>query len=167
MPSPKKFVLYVAAGALTATLAAPPALAATQTGAPQTGARQSVGLHPDAPRTGDSDDQSEDQRARERWVRDQWDWAEEHRDRQHQDDRQRHTEGRVTARGGLELRDKPTSTSDVIRTEPYGATVHIFCQTVGDHVGGNDRWYQLTDGVWAWGSAQHITPKSGHTPRWC
>jgi hypothetical protein len=79
----------------------------------------------------------------------------------------RYTEGRVTARAGLKLRDKPTRGSRVIRTEPYGATVHIFCKTRGDHVSGNDHWYLLTDGTWAWGSARYIAPKRGHDPRWC
>ncbi|MFI0982395.1 SH3 domain-containing protein [Streptomyces sp. NPDC021093] len=79
----------------------------------------------------------------------------------------RHTEGRVTARGGLKLRDKPTRSSRIIRVEPYGATVHIFCKTTGDHVEGNNHWYLLTDGTWAWGSAQYIVPRDGHSPRWC
>ncbi|GAA3492103.1 MULTISPECIES: SH3 domain-containing protein [Streptomyces] len=79
----------------------------------------------------------------------------------------RHTEGRVVARSGLKLRDKPTRSSRIIRTEPYGATVHIFCRTTGDHVEGNDHWYLLTDGTWAWGSARYIVPKGGHSPRWC
>jgi hypothetical protein len=79
----------------------------------------------------------------------------------------RHTEGRVTARSGLKLRDKPTRSSRVIRTEPYGAIVHIYCKTTGDHVEGNDHWYLLTDGTWAWGSAQYIVPRGGQPPRWC
>lgn len=79
----------------------------------------------------------------------------------------RRTEGRVIAKSGLKLRDKPTRSSRVIRTEPYGAIVHIFCKTRGDHVGGNDQWYQLTDGTWAWGSARYIVPRNGQNPRWC
>ncbi|MFI5802227.1 SH3 domain-containing protein [Streptomyces sp. NPDC051561] len=121
----KRTFLYVAAGALTATLAATPALAETDSSGSSDATGTSTAQHP------------------------------------------RHTEGRVTAKSGLRLRDKPTRSSRIIRTEPYGATVHIFCKTVGDHVDGNDHWYLLTDGTWAWGSAQYIVPKGGHTPRWC
>lgn len=74
--------------------------------------------------------------------------------------------GQVTAKTGLLLRDAPTRGSHVIRTEPYGAIVHIFCKTRGDDVGGNDRWYLLTDGTWAWGSAHYIA-NIGPAPRWC
>jgi hypothetical protein len=123
----KKTALYIAAGALTATLAATPALAESGTGAgagTESGTGATTAQHP------------------------------------------QHTEGRVTAKSGLRLRDKPTRSSRIIRTEPYGATVHIFCKTTGDHVEGNDHWYLLTDGTWAWGSAQYIVPL-GHAPRWC
>ncbi|MFF0743936.1 SH3 domain-containing protein [Streptomyces sp. NPDC004111] len=126
MLTPKKTALWIAAGALTATLAATPALAGT---------------------AGASDAASGSDGAATA---------------QHP----RHTEGRVTAKSGLRLRDKPTRSSRIIRTEPYGATVHIFCKTTGDHVEGNDHWYLLTDGTWAWGSAQYIVPL-GQNPRWC
>ncbi|MER5888557.1 SH3 domain-containing protein [Streptomyces sp. NPDC001941] len=74
--------------------------------------------------------------------------------------------GKVTARSGLLLRDNPTRSSRVVRTEPYGKVVHIFCKTRGQSVDGNDRWYQLTDGTWAWGSAAYIA-NLGAAPRWC
>lgn len=74
--------------------------------------------------------------------------------------------GRVVAHGGLLLRDAPTRGSRVIRTEPYGAIVPIFCKTGGDNVGGNHLWYLLTDGTWAWGSAKYIN-NIGAAPRWC
>ncbi|MEV0324416.1 SH3 domain-containing protein [Streptomyces sp. NPDC050658] len=74
--------------------------------------------------------------------------------------------GRVTAKTGLLLRTAPTRGSEVIRTEPYGAIVTIFCKTTGDHVNGNDRWYLLTDGTWAWGAAYYIQ-NIGPAPRWC
>jgi hypothetical protein len=74
--------------------------------------------------------------------------------------------GRVTAHGGLVLRDAPTRGSAVIRVEPYGAIVHIFCKTRGEWVGGNNLWYLLTDGTWAWGSAKYID-NIGAAPRWC
>lgn len=74
--------------------------------------------------------------------------------------------GRVIARTGLLLRDKPTRSSRVIGTAAYGQIVHIFCKTRGDDVDGNDRWYLLTDGTWAWGSARYIE-NIGQAPRWC
>ncbi|WP_329147985.1 SH3 domain-containing protein [Streptomyces niveus] len=74
--------------------------------------------------------------------------------------------GRVIARSGLLLRDRPTRSSRVIGTAAYGQIVHIFCKTRGDNVNGNDRWYLLTDGNWAWGSAAYIE-NIGQAPRWC
>ncbi len=74
--------------------------------------------------------------------------------------------GRINARNGLVLRDAPTRGSRIVRTEPYGAYVHIFCKTRGENVQGNDRWYLLTDGTWAWGAAQYID-NIGVAPRWC
>ncbi|CAM5505698.1 hypothetical protein GCM10010329_63700 [Streptomyces spiroverticillatus] len=143
MLTPQKFALCVAAGALTATLAATPALA--DHAVPDTAvAEQAV------PDTALADQAAPDTAPADQTAA-----------------HPRHTEGRVTARSGLKLRDKPTRSSRIIRTEPYGATVHIFCKTTGDHVEGNDHWYLLTDGTWAWGSAQYIVPKGGHSPRWC
>ncbi|MBA2944506.1 SH3 domain-containing protein [Streptomyces himalayensis] len=75
-------------------------------------------------------------------------------------------QGRVTARTGLLLRDSPTRGGRVLRSEPYGAIVSIFCKTAGDRVDGNNRWYLLTDGTWAWGSARYID-NIGKAPRWC
>ncbi|WP_306321869.1 MULTISPECIES: SH3 domain-containing protein [unclassified Streptomyces] len=74
--------------------------------------------------------------------------------------------GRVVAKSGLLLRDDPTRGAKVVRSEPYGATVTIFCKTKGDEVGGNSNWYLLTDGTWAWGSAKYIE-NVGAAPRWC
>ncbi|QCX79088.1 hypothetical protein C9F11_27425 [Streptomyces sp. YIM 121038] len=74
--------------------------------------------------------------------------------------------GKVTAKPGLLLRDRPTRGSKVVRYEPYGKIVHIFCKTRGEHVQGNDRWYLLTDGTWAWGAAHYIA-NIGPAPRWC
>ncbi len=39
-------------------------------------------------------------------------------------------------------------------------------KTSGDRVDGNDRWYLLTDGTWAWGAARSIE-NVGKAPRWC
>ncbi|MFD5894617.1 MULTISPECIES: SH3 domain-containing protein [unclassified Streptomyces] len=74
--------------------------------------------------------------------------------------------GRVTARTGLLLRDRPTRSGRVIGSAAYGSIVHILCKTRGDEVNGNDRWYLLTDGNWAWGSAAYIE-NIGKAPRWC
>ncbi len=74
--------------------------------------------------------------------------------------------GRVIARTGLLLRDAPNRGAAVIRSEPYGAVVPIFCKTTGENVDGNDRWYLLTDGTWAWGAARYIE-NIGTPPRWC
>lgn len=74
--------------------------------------------------------------------------------------------GRVTARTGLLLRDRPTRSGRVIGSAAYGSIVHILCKTHGDEVNGNDRWYLLTDGNWAWGSAAYIE-NIGKAPRWC
>ncbi|MFJ2767947.1 SH3 domain-containing protein [Streptomyces sp. NPDC087300] len=74
--------------------------------------------------------------------------------------------GRVTAKSGLLLRDAPTRGSRVIRSEPYGKVVTIFCKTTGDTVERNNLWYLLTDGTWAWGAAHYIA-NIGQVPRWC
>ncbi|MGP3635324.1 SH3 domain-containing protein, partial [Streptomyces sp. 24-1644] len=74
--------------------------------------------------------------------------------------------GRVTATTGLLLRDRPTRSSRIVGKVPYGAVVNIFCKTTGDNVDGNNRWYLLTDGTWAWGSARYIA-NIGTAPRWC
>ncbi|MGW8884002.1 SH3 domain-containing protein [Streptomyces sp. NPDC055749] len=74
--------------------------------------------------------------------------------------------GRVTAQSGLLLRDRPTRSSRIVGQVPYGAVVHIFCKTTGSNVDGNNRWYLLTNGTWAWGSARYIA-NIGTAPRWC
>ncbi|GAA1923976.1 hypothetical protein GCM10009837_56570 [Streptomyces durmitorensis] len=74
--------------------------------------------------------------------------------------------GRVTAKTGLLLRTAPTRGSHVIRSVPYGKIVSIYCKTTGDHVQGNNRWYLLTNGTWAWGAAHYIA-NIGPAPRWC
>ncbi|MBM7172530.1 SH3 domain-containing protein [Streptomyces sp. G44] len=74
--------------------------------------------------------------------------------------------GRVTAKSGLLLRDSPHRGSRVVRTEPHGKVVTIYCKTKGDRVGRTNHWYLLTDGTWAWGSANYIAT-IGKNPRWC
>lgn len=74
--------------------------------------------------------------------------------------------GRVVAKPYLILRDKPTRSSRIVGSVKYGSVVNIFCKTKGDDVDGNNRWYLLTDGTWAWGSARYIE-NIGSAPRWC
>ncbi|MGA4851309.1 SH3 domain-containing protein [Streptomyces sp. G5(2025)] len=74
--------------------------------------------------------------------------------------------GRVTAKSGLLLRDSPRRGSRVVRSEPHGKVVTIYCKTKGDRVGRTNHWYLLTDGTWAWGSANYIA-NIGKAPRWC
>jgi hypothetical protein len=78
---------------------------------------------------------------------------------------QRYT-GQVIARSGLLLRDAPTRGGSVTGFAPYNSIVHIFCKTRGQSVDGNDRWYLLTDGTWAWATARYIQ-NIGPAPRWC
>jgi hypothetical protein len=44
--------------------------------------------------------------------------------------------------------------------------VRIFCKTVGENINGNNRWYLLPDGTWAWAAAYYIK-SIGPSPRWC
>ncbi|MEV8317536.1 SH3 domain-containing protein [Streptomyces sp. NPDC059900] len=74
--------------------------------------------------------------------------------------------GRVTAKGGLLLRTAPTRGSRVVRSVPHGRIVSIYCKTTGSNVSGNNRWYLLTNGTWAWGAAHYIS-NIGPAPRWC
>ncbi|MFD7745900.1 SH3 domain-containing protein [Streptomyces sp. NPDC059698] len=74
--------------------------------------------------------------------------------------------GRVIAKPYLLLRDKPTRSSRIVGSVDYGTVVSIFCKTTGDNVDGNNRWYLLSDGTWAWGSARYIE-NIGAAPQWC
>ncbi len=74
-------------------------------------------------------------------------------------------QGVVTA-STLLLRSAPNRGSQVIRTAQRGQIVSIFCKTPGESVQGNDLWYLLPDGTWAWGSARYIDV-IGREPRWC
>lgn len=74
--------------------------------------------------------------------------------------------GRVIAKSGLLLRTSPHRGAKAIRSVPYGKVVSIYCKTTGDHVSGNNRWYLLTNGTWAWGAAHYIA-NIGPAPRWC
>lgn len=74
--------------------------------------------------------------------------------------------GKVVAKTGLLLRDKPTRSSRVVGELEYGDIVRIFCRVEGGNVDGNNRWYLLADGSWAWASAKYIR-SLGETPHWC
>ncbi|WP_328493979.1 SH3 domain-containing protein [Streptomyces sp. NBC_00414] len=78
----------------------------------------------------------------------------------------RYYKGRISAPGGLRLRDKPTRGSAVIGFAHHGEVVSIFCKTPGESVQGNPLWYLLADGTWAWGAARYID-NIGASPRWC
>lgn len=78
---------------------------------------------------------------------------------------QQYAQGVVTA-GELLLRSAPNRGSQVIRVAHRGERVSIFCKTPGQSVQGNNLWYLLTDGTWAWGSARYINT-IGTPPRWC
>ncbi|MGW8668251.1 SH3 domain-containing protein [Streptomyces niveus] len=149
---PYAAALAVAAAALTAT----PALAAVPTPPPV-----SWNGHVDTPTEGpaptDADEATETAGATE---------VTEAAESEADAAAAREYKGRVIARSGLLLRDRPTRSSRVIGTAAYGQIVHIFCKTRGDNVNGNDRWYLLTDGNWAWGSAAYIE-NIGQPPRWC
>ncbi|MFE3599037.1 SH3 domain-containing protein [Streptomyces sp. NPDC059096] len=74
--------------------------------------------------------------------------------------------GEVVAKTGLILRDKPTRASRDIGELPYGAIVRIFCKVEGGSVDGNDHWYLLADGSYAWASARYIRSLD-EIPHWC
>ncbi|WP_069815503.1 SH3 domain-containing protein [Streptomyces sp. TP-A0874] len=76
--------------------------------------------------------------------------------------------GRVIARIGLNVRNKPTRHhSRVIGSLHKGQIVLIECKVRSrDVVDGNPLWYKLADGKWAWASARYIE-NIGPAPRWC
>ncbi|MFJ2263415.1 SH3 domain-containing protein [Streptomyces sp. NPDC087844] len=92
------------------------------------------------------------------------DWGDH--DSSHDSSHDRYYKGRISAPGGLHLRDKPTRSSAVIGFAEYGEVVSIFCKTPGQSVKGNPLWYLLADGTWAWGAARYID-NIGASPRWC
>jgi hypothetical protein len=93
---------------------------------------------------------------------DEWDFG---GDGGHHEQHPRLAQGVVTA-STLLLRSAPNRGSQVIRTVQRGTIVSIFCKTPGESVQGNDLWYLLPDGTWAWGSARYIDV-IGPAPRWC
>ncbi|MGW2720993.1 SH3 domain-containing protein [Streptomyces sp. NPDC001492] len=84
----------------------------------------------------------------------------------HDHDHDRLARGVVTAET-LFLRSAPNRGSQVIRVAHRGDRVSIFCKTPGQSVDGDNIWYLLPDGTWAWGSARFIDVTSHEQPRWC
>ncbi|MCX4408054.1 SH3 domain-containing protein [Streptomyces sp. NPDC059837] len=78
----------------------------------------------------------------------------------------RRFQGRIAARDGLSLHNRPDRDSRITRVAPFREHVNIYCKTWGERVGGNPIWYLITDGVWSWGAAQGID-NIGASPRWC
>jgi hypothetical protein len=78
----------------------------------------------------------------------------------------RRFEGRVIARNGLALHNRPDRDSRITRIAPYRERVNIYCKTWGERVDGNSTWYLISDGVWSWAPAQRISI-SGPSPRRC
>ncbi|MFJ3495196.1 SH3 domain-containing protein [Streptomyces sp. NPDC086091] len=73
--------------------------------------------------------------------------------------------GVVTA-NRLLLRSAPDRGGKVVRVALRNDIVTVYCRTTGQSVDGNNRWYLLTDGAWAYGSARYIRDL-GPAPRWC
>ncbi|MCX4905460.1 SH3 domain-containing protein [Streptomyces sp. NBC_00878] len=84
----------------------------------------------------------------------------------HSGSHQRLYKGVVTAPGGLNLRDRPTRSSAIIGFVGHGEQVSIFCKVSGENVKGNNLWYLLADGTWAWATARFID-NIGPAPSWC
>ena len=84
----------------------------------------------------------------------------------HDHDNDRLARGVVTAET-LFLRSAPNRGSQVIRVAHRGERVSIFCKTPGQSVDGDNIWYLLPDGTWAWGAARFIEVIGHEQPRWC
>ncbi|MCQ4042092.1 hypothetical protein ACFOSC_14760 [Streptantibioticus rubrisoli] len=72
--------------------------------------------------------------------------------------------GRVIARRGLNVRQRPTTHSRVLGWHANGSILSIRCAVRGESIYGNQRWYLLTDGTW---SSAHYVRTLGRTVRWC
>ncbi|MFE0523351.1 MULTISPECIES: SH3 domain-containing protein [unclassified Streptomyces] len=147
-----RLAIATAAGALLASVAATPALADDEGGG---GGEQSVSRGDGWNGDGGGDQTSGRD---ESWN---GNGGDDHGD-QHDP---RLYRGVVTA-SELFLRSAPNRGSQVIRVAHRGERVSIFCKTTGQNIQGNNLWYLLTDGTWAWGAARYIDT-IGPTPRWC
>jgi uncharacterized protein YgiM (DUF1202 family) len=72
--------------------------------------------------------------------------------------------GKVVAKPSLTMRAKPTTSSSAKGTVKYGKKVTIVCKLNGKSVGGNKRWYQLTNGKWV--PARYVA-NVGDVPPYC
>ncbi|MEU0163430.1 SH3 domain-containing protein [Streptomyces sp. NPDC006261] len=153
----RRIGLCVATGALAAVTAAAPALAADPHPVDHRGEAAAS-----APASDASDELSASALQREHEARQEA----QTQDQAKPQAPKRTYKGRVIAKPYLLLRDKPTRSSKVVGSVKYGTVVNIFCKTTGDNVDGNNRWYLLTDGTWAWGSARYIE-NIGAAPRFC
>ncbi|HEY5784276.1 MAG TPA: hypothetical protein VIT65_05835 [Microlunatus sp.] len=70
--------------------------------------------------------------------------------------------GRTTT--AVTKRVAPTTAASTAGGLAAGARVSIICKLPGQSVGGNNRWYYLTDGRWV--SARYVT-NVGRAPGWC
>lgn len=77
-----------------------------------------------------------------------------------------HYKGRVIARSGLLVRNMPTSKGRIVGSLKYHQIVGLKCKAKGQNVGGNNRWYRLSNGAYAWASARYIQ-NVGQAPHWC
>jgi uncharacterized protein YraI len=76
-------------------------------------------------------------------------------------------DGKVIAKGGLNVRSLPTTDGYTVSLAPYGATTPLECKVHGGTVDGNDLWYMLPgphDGN-GWVSARYVE-NIGAVP-WC
>ncbi|MET7485504.1 SH3 domain-containing protein [Streptomyces sp. NPDC005538] len=147
----RRLGIAVAAGALVTAAAVTPAVADDDWGDEDPG----VSRQDDGWNQGDDGRQSADS----------FDGRGDHDEHGDHDDNQRLYRGVVTA-SQLALRSRPDRGSRIIRYAHRGEHVSIFCKTRGSNVQGNNLWYLLTDGTWAWGSARYID-NIGPAPRWC
>ncbi len=76
-----------------------------------------------------------------------------------------HYKGRVIAKSGLLIRSGPSQKHKVVGALPYGTVVNIVCKVNGQNIDGNPRWYLLSTGKWAWGTARYIV-NIGPAPHW-
>lgn len=70
--------------------------------------------------------------------------------------------GRATAT--VNTRVAPTTATASAGRIAKGGGVDIICKLPAQKVGGNDRWYYLTDGRWV---AARYVDNVGRAPRWC
>ncbi|MFG2196794.1 SH3 domain-containing protein [Streptomyces sp. NPDC048639] len=63
--------------------------------------------------------------------------------------------GRVVSPAGINLRERPTTNSEVRGTLAYGDEVGLSCKVHGQSIDGNDLWYRLRDRT-VWAAARYV-----------